>query len=64
LESIAVGYQTNLLIAGELRSGAGQSRPVENPATGKMIAVVDDATTADVGPGLPARGDQGGEHPG
>ena len=43
----STSYPTDLLVAGQLRPGAGQPRPVENPATGVQLAEVNDASTGD-----------------
>lgn len=40
-------YPTDLLVAGQLRPGAGRPRPVENPATGAPLVEVNDATSDD-----------------
>jgi hypothetical protein len=43
-----MAYPVNLLIAGELRSGRGAGRTVENRATGEVLVEVPDADLADV----------------
>jgi len=45
---LTVSYPTDLLIAGQLRPGAGAARDVENPASGMVLCSVRDASEQDV----------------
>jgi lactaldehyde dehydrogenase / glycolaldehyde dehydrogenase len=46
-QSSALSYRTELLIAGQLRSGDGDARQVINPSSGEVLAEVPDASLAD-----------------